>query len=35
MRAWPLDQYAVVLAATAWGVLGDPRYPLAFDVLPA
>jgi tetratricopeptide (TPR) repeat protein len=26
MRDWPLDQHPVALAATAWRILGDPRY---------
>jgi Flp pilus assembly protein TadD len=25
-RDWPRDQYPVALAATAWRILGDPRY---------
>ncbi|HEY5105999.1 MAG TPA: putative 2OG-Fe(II) oxygenase [Caulobacteraceae bacterium] len=30
-QAWPLDQYAVALAATAWRLLGDPRYRELYD----
>jgi tetratricopeptide (TPR) repeat protein len=31
MRDWPLDQHPVTLAATAWRILGDPRYGDLFD----
>ncbi len=30
-RDWPLDQYPVALAATAWRILGDPRYRALYD----
>ncbi len=30
-RDWPLDQYPVALAATAWRILGDPRYRELYD----
>jgi hypothetical protein len=32
MRArWPLNQYAIALIATAWRMLGDPRYRALYD----
>jgi tetratricopeptide (TPR) repeat protein len=31
MRDWPLDQHPVTLAATAWRLLGDPRYRELYD----
>ena len=30
-RKWPLDQFPVTLAATAWRILGDPRYRELYD----
>jgi tetratricopeptide (TPR) repeat protein len=30
-QEWPLDQYPICLAATAWRILGDPRYPSLYD----
>jgi tetratricopeptide (TPR) repeat protein len=30
-RDWPLDQYPVALAATAYRMLGDPRYGALYD----
>ena len=30
-RGWPLDQIPVALAATAWRMLGDPRYRDYYD----
>jgi tetratricopeptide (TPR) repeat protein len=30
-RRWPLDQSAVGLQATAWRILGDPRYTELYD----
>ena len=30
-RGWPLDQYPIALAATAWRVLDDPRYRELYD----
>ena len=30
-REWPLDQHPVTLAATAWRLLGDPRYYELYD----
>ncbi len=30
-QEWPLDQYPICLAATAWRILGDPRYPALYD----
>jgi len=30
-RGWPLDQYPIALAATAWRMLGDPRYRELYD----
>ncbi|MGH7024273.1 MAG: putative 2OG-Fe(II) oxygenase [Caulobacteraceae bacterium] len=31
MRDWPLDQHPVTLAATAWRIMDDPRYPALYD----
>lgn len=31
IRDWPLDQHPVTLAATAWRMLGDPRYRALYD----
>jgi tetratricopeptide (TPR) repeat protein len=30
-RDWPLDQHPVTLAATAWRLMGDPRYRALYD----
>jgi tetratricopeptide (TPR) repeat protein len=30
-RDWPLDQYPVALAGTAWRMQGDPRYHALYD----
>lgn len=30
-QRWPLNQYAIALCATAWRMLGDPRYGELYD----